>query len=244
MPRPKHKRIITQLPPCREFKADIHIDPVILTLDEWEAIRLIDEEGLDQSACASKMHVSRATVQNIISRARQKTASALVYGRSIKIAGGSVEYIEDDALGCCAESSSAEKIGGLSQQEVNQKMKIAVCYDPQTEEIFQHFGRTEYFKVYEVKDREVLSSAVYSTNGEGHGALAGVLKQLQADILICGGIGAGAQNALSAMGIQLFGGCTGKADDAVSSLLNGRLHYQEDVQCSHHHEGGCEHHCH
>ena len=121
-------------------------------------------------------------------------------------------------------------------------MRIAVTYA--NGEIFQHFGRTEQFKVYDVENGQVLRSQVVDTGGQGHGALAGVLQQLGADVLICGGIGGGAQAALASAGIRLYGGASGPADAAVDALLAGRLDYQPDVHCDHHgehHDGG--HHC-
>ncbi|MCC8126258.1 MAG: NifB/NifX family molybdenum-iron cluster-binding protein [Clostridiales bacterium] len=114
-------------------------------------------------------------------------------------------------------------------------MKIAVTYE--NGQIFQHFGHTEQFKIYDVEDGKIVSSEVVSTNGQGHGALAAVLSTLQAEVLICGGIGGGAQNALAEAGIKLYGGVTGDADAAVEALLAGNLAYIPDVQCSHH-EGG------
>ena len=66
-------------------------------------------------------------------------------------------------------------------------MKIAVTYD--NGEIFQHFGKTESFKVYEVEDNKVVSSEVIGSNGTGHGALAGLLAEQGVNVLICGGIG-------------------------------------------------------
>ena len=119
-------------------------------------------------------------------------------------------------------------------------MKIAVTYEEG--QIFQHFGHTESFKIYEVQDGQVVSAQVVDTNGSGHGALAGFLQDEDAKVLICGGIGMGAQNALAAAGIQLFGGVTGMADDAVRAYLNGTLEYNGNVQCNHHGEGHDEHH--
>ncbi len=119
-------------------------------------------------------------------------------------------------------------------------MKIAVTYE--NGNIFAHFGRTEQFKVYEIQDGKITHSEVVSTNGIGHGALAGFLSSMQVDALICGGIGAGAQNALAKTEIQLYGGVSGNADEAVNSLLIGKLIYNPNVQCnhhSHHEDGGC-----
>ena len=116
-------------------------------------------------------------------------------------------------------------------------MKIAVTYD--NGEIFQHFGHTEQFKLYAVENGQILSSVVVDTNGSGHGALAGFLAAQGVDVLICGGIGGGAQNALAQAGIRLFGGCSGSADAAVEALLAGHLSFNANVQCSHHqHENG------
>lgn len=128
-------------------------------------------------------------------------------------------------------------------------MRIAVTYE--NGQIFQHFGRTEQMKVYDVQDGEIVSSEVVSTNGSGHSALAGVLTGLNVEALICGGIGGGAQAALAAAGIQLYGGVSGDTDAAVAAFLDGKLLYDPEVHCDHHGEGhhhgdcgsgGCGHH--
>lgn len=113
-------------------------------------------------------------------------------------------------------------------------MKIAVTYE--NEQIFQHFGHTEKFKVYTVENGVVVSSEVVDTNGQGHGALAGVLASIGADVLICGGIGGGAQNALAMAGVQLRGGVSGSCDAAVEAFLAGKLEYNPNVKCNHHGE--------
>ena len=116
-------------------------------------------------------------------------------------------------------------------------MRIAVTYE--NGEIFQHFGHTEQFKIYDVEDGKIISSEVVDAGGSGHGALAGVLSALKVDALICGGIGGGAQNALAQAGIRLFGGVSGNADEAVNALLAGNLGYNPNVHCDHHdHEAG------
>ena len=115
-------------------------------------------------------------------------------------------------------------------------MKIAVTYENGL--VFQHFGHTEQFKLYEVADGKVSRATIVDTNGQGHGALAGFLKAEGVDTLICGGIGAGAQAALGEAGIRLYGGVTGEADKAVDALLAGGLTYDPAVHCDHHHEAG------
>ena len=123
-------------------------------------------------------------------------------------------------------------------------MKIAVTYD--NGNIFQHFGKTEYFKVYEVEDNKVVSSEVIGSNGTGHGALAGLLADQSVDVLICGGIGGGAQAALAEAGVELCSGAEGDTDQAVEAYLKGELvssgancdhHHGEDHDCGDHEEG-------
>ena len=110
-------------------------------------------------------------------------------------------------------------------------MKIAVTYE--NGQVFQHFGHTGQFKVYEVADGKVVSSAVLPTNGSGHGALAGFLRERGVDTLICGGIGGGARTALAEAGITLYPGASGEADAQVAALLAGSLSYDPDTVCAH-----------
>ena len=117
-------------------------------------------------------------------------------------------------------------------------MKIAATYDNGS--IFQHFGRTEQFKVYDVEDNGIVSSEILSSNGSGHSALAGILAENGIDVLICGGIGGGAQNALAAAGIEVIAGAEGDADKAAEAYLKGEL-VSAGVTCDHHH--GEEHSC-
>ena len=121
-------------------------------------------------------------------------------------------------------------------------MKIAVTYE--NGQIYQHFGHCENFKVYTVEDGKVVDEKVENANGSGHGALAGFLKEMDIEVLICGGIGGGAQMALAQAGIRLFGGVMGEADAAVAALLEGNLAYNANVQCNHHgHSHGEGHTC-
>ena len=115
-------------------------------------------------------------------------------------------------------------------------MKLAVTYD--NGEVFQHFGRTEQFKVYKVENQKVISSEVIASNGTGHGALAGLLAGEGIEVLICGGIGGGAQTALAEAGIELIAGAQGDTDEVVEAYLRGKL-ISTGANCHHHdHEEG------
>lgn len=131
-------------------------------------------------------------------------------------------------------------------------MKIAVAYE--NGNVFQHFGKTENFKVYEAENGQVVSSEVIGSNGTGHEALAGLLADWSVDVLICGGIGGGAQAALAEAGVELCAGAQGNADEAVEAYLKGELvstgancdhhDHEEDHGCGHHEEGhSCGGHC-
>ena len=116
-------------------------------------------------------------------------------------------------------------------------MRIAVTYE--SGEIFQHFGHTKKFKVYGIEDGKISSSRVVDSEGFGLGALSEFLFNNGIDVLICGGIGGGAQTALKNAGIKLYAGVSGNADEAVKSFLDGKLNYNPNVMCNHHdHEEG------
>jgi len=114
-------------------------------------------------------------------------------------------------------------------------MKIAVTYD--NGQVWQHFGKTEFFKIYDVEEGQVTSSEVLGTNGAGHGALADFLASQGVDTVICGGVGAPMIDRLAAYGMKAYPGVQGSADQAVSDLLAGKLEVNDEAV----HEG-CHHH--
>ena len=246
MPRPRKYRNVCHFPQSLSFSPTESADdkpPIILTVDEYETIRLIDREGFSQEECGERMGIARTTVQLIYASARQKLAQMLVDGKPLQIAGG--DYRLCDGAQNCGQQLCYKQ--HYRQQYEKPKgdtiMRIAVTYE--NGQIFQHFGHTQKFKIYDVQDGKIISSEVVDTNGSGHGALAGVLTALRADVLICGGIGGGAQMALAAAGIQLYGGVSGNADAAVEAFVAGQLMYNPNVQCNHHgeHHHGEGHNC-
>ena len=299
MPRPPRCRRICSAPRVERFcPCDVSESaPILLTLDEYEVIRLVDLKQQTHEQCAAQMDISRSTVQEIYENARHKLAACLVYGKPLHITGGNVRICRGqeqqseschraeacdragqditggnvqicsgqkqrsescDRAGTCDRAGqdgtggttgvgsacgSAGKSGTCctSGLTIDHKgdiiMRIAVTYE--NGQIFQHFGHTAQFKIYDVANGEIVRAEVVDTNGSGHGALAGFLMQLGVDALICGGIGGGAQMALAEVGIRLFGGVSGDADAAVNALIAGNLGYNPDVHCDHHdHEHG------
>jgi len=119
-------------------------------------------------------------------------------------------------------------------------MRIAVTYE--NGNVFQHFGHTETFKIYDIENNSIKSEQTISTNGKGHGELVEFLSKNNVDILICGGIGGGAKAGIEEAGIKLYGGVSGSADEAVKQLLAGTLNFDLNVHCENHeHE---QHNCH
>lgn len=247
MPRPQRRRRICRVPTSGIFSPESVKDdrPVILTLDEFEAVRLIDTEKQTHKQCARQMEISRSTVTEIYESAREKIGISLVYGRPLIIKGGVYRLCDGRSSWCYKKSCEKRTRFEYNNIKGEDNMKIAVTYD--NGEIFQHFGHSEQFKIYNVENGKVVSSEVADTNGSGHGALGGFLKARGVDALICGGIGAGAQNALAEAGIKLYGGVSGSADKAVEALLKNELNYNPDIECDHHgheHVGNCgEHGC-
>ena len=242
MARPQKCRRICNVPRIDSFRPEKHTgeSPIIMTVDEYEVIRLVDLEEKTHEQCALQMDISRSTVQEIYENARRKLAACIVYGRKLVIAGGNYRVC-DGRENCrcelkCRQADNNKRTELKNRNRGGFTMKIAVPYE--NGQIFQHFGHTERFKFYETDNTEIVNSEIIETAGSGHGALAGFLMNHGADTLICGGIGGGAQTALAEAGIRLYGGVSGDADTAVTELLSGKLNYNPDVQCSHHEHHG------
>ena len=129
-------------------------------------------------------------------------------------------------------------------------MKIAIPYENGM--VFGHFGHTEAFKLYETSDGKITKMEILSTDGQGHGALAGFLKGNGVDLLICGGIGGGAKTALANAGIRVLAGVSGAADAAAEAVRQymrdfraagydeRTITWSDGVTCSGHGQGEAE----
>ena len=115
-------------------------------------------------------------------------------------------------------------------------MIIAATYDMESGNVFQHFGKTQNFKLYTVEDGKIVNSRIIDNGGFGHHDLATYLKNLGIQILILGNRGQGAIDALNNAGIQQLAGITGSPDEAVKLFLEGKLRDNPDAKCNHHGE--------
>ena len=207
MPRPNKSKIVGQLPRyCRFFSEKKNENvKILLLVEEFETIRLIDHLGMTQEECAASMKVGRATVQSLYTSARGKLARYLVEGGMLEIGGGNFAV------------EGTERKDALAEE--GHRIRIAVPWEDG--KVFPHFGRARCFKIYNIQgnciaDEYFLDSGEYSRR-----MLAELLDQEAVQIVICGGIGAGARNALGEKGIRVYPGAEGEANAQVQSFLEG-----------------------
>ncbi len=114
-------------------------------------------------------------------------------------------------------------------------MKIAVTYEKETGNVFQHFGKTQFFKIYEIQDGKIISSQIIDNGGFGHHDLVGYLTSLGVQTLILGNRGQGAIDAIKNGGLAEVPGITGSADLAAQKFAQGTLMGNPNARCNHQH---------
>lgn len=243
MPRPCKRRRVCMKPNYVEFLSvgSVSKEKVNLTVDEFECLRLLDYEQITQEECAKKMNIARTTVTSIYQDARYKLMDAIINGKKVEISGGNYELCLEhpDCMGynCLIDNML------IKERKEDVYMRIAVTYE--NNEVFQHFGKTQQFKVYDINENKIISSFILDSNGAGHGALAEVLRKNGVDLLICGGIGNGAVNALAKNNVKVCAGASGNTDELVEKYLKGELDLSGASNCNHHHHEHEENHeCH
>lgn len=235
MPRPRKCRRVCQLPGAPEF---VPVDgaedaqPIVLTVDEFEAIRLIDGENYSQEQCGGCMCIARATVQQIVDSAHRKIALALVEGRPLKISGGEYCLCAEDAPCCehCRAGNTVRGKGGIA-------MKIVVA--AMGNEVAGHFGYCENFRIYEIEGKTIVHEESIPNPGHRPGFLPNFLGDLGASVVIAGGMGENAAGIFAHRKIETILGAKGDARTAVEAYLRGELH--SDASACHRHEHGHEH---
>ena len=170
MPRPNKPRRVCRLPVCthffsQEYKAHTQNQGLLLSIEEYETVRLLDYVGMTQLEAAEYMGIGRTTIQALYTQARRKLARFLVEGTPLTITGGHYQLCSGQ-FDCMKHKTTLKKGGHI--------MKIAITYE--NGQVFQHFGHTQQFKVYEIENKKITSSEIVDTNGQGHGALANFLE--------------------------------------------------------------------
>ena len=243
MGRGKKERLVCECLVCGARHEHRLSGVMELSLDELESIRLVDLEECDQQEAADRMAVSRGTIQRLLANAHRKVAFALLHGLQLGVSveglGSAVQaracaVHERPCRYCCAQAQKQRQLRSVT-------MKVAVTCD-ENGKVFQHFGHTPAFALFEVVNGAIASEERVETNGTGHGALADFLAERGVERLFCGGIGGGAQAALAEKGIQISGGAAGDARQVVERWLDGSLLLNPNFQC-HHHDGDGHHSC-
>lgn len=124
MPRPRKCRRVCCLPGTADFvpvNGAGGKEPVILSVDEYETIRLIDKEGLSQEECGVQMEVARTTVQQMYTDARKKVADALVDGRPLQIRGG--RYRLCDGVGAHRNCMGCRRGEFMRETQIKEEIK-------------------------------------------------------------------------------------------------------------------------
>ena len=239
MPRPRKCRMVCRLPGASEFvPLDGRKDasPIVLTVDEFEALRLIDGEDYSQEQCGEQMHIARATVQQIVDSARKKISFALVEGRPLKILGGEYRLCEGGAArcGCCRAGCGR----CLRNRKEGFAMRIAVAANGN--EVSGHFGHCENFWLYDVENQAIVKEESSPNPGHRPGFLPNFLGDHGANVVIAGGMGESAAGIFAHRNIETILGASGDARTAAEAYLRGELH--SDASACHKHEHA--HECH
>lgn len=255
MPRPARCRRVCAEPIFKCFRAERETpcETVVLKVDEYEVVRIVDLEKRSHEHCAQQMQISRTTVTEIYENARFKLADAIINGKRLIIEGGNyVVCGGENRQSCPGRAGCWQKYseGSIRKSTGATKMKIAVPV--KHEMIYQHFGMASSFKLYSVDNGHVITSEMISSEGHGHGVKLNALLDQGVNCVICGGIGDGAINALNSAGIDLVAGITGVADEAVAAYLNDTLiadmeaarSKQRKSHCQANENGGGNGHCH
>lgn len=219
MSRPTKQRRVCCFPYSLSYYPEAYAGDtvIILTVDEFETIRLIDREGFTQEMCCKQLGVARTTVQKIYDTARKKLADAITTGTPFRVEGGEFGLCPGNSDNCPIKDCQKNKFELPEKEEHTKRLAIAVCGDS----VCEDFGGTKQFKLYDVdtQDGKMLRTVTVNLNGSGHALLVRVLTSINADTLICGNIGSGARQALLDANMEIYDNMNGNADTSVEKVL-------------------------
>ncbi len=227
MPRPKKCRKVCQMPSTQAFVpvgGDASAPGIILTVDEYEAIRLIDKEGFSQEECGTYMNIARTTVQQIYTSARKKLADALVDGLSIKIEGGDYQLCTGNETYCGCGGCRKHRLvcAHYSQQEGN-TMKIAIPLDENKQDVCIAFARAPYFLFSENDSVQIVDNPAAQAQGGAGLQAAQFLVDNQVATLITVRCGQNAADVFKAAGMKIYKSESTSAQENLTALANGTL---------------------
>ncbi len=233
LPRPSKRRKVCKLPGTKEFRpvGELHDEAIVtLSVDEFEAVRLIDRQGFSQEECGRYMQVSRTTVQTIYNSARKKIARALVEGMTLRINGGNTGSATAMRSSAVAEDAPDTETARRSFPTGEEKpMKIAVSVEENKTDVCPFAARSPYFLLYENGTSDIVENpAAQAESGAGIQA-AQFLIDNEVTHFIAVRVGGNAAEVFKAAGIPIYTSEHKTAAEDIAALEAGRLEEQKGV---------------
>lgn len=226
MPRRKKCRKVCQMPTTQEFRpvGDVPCkSAVILSVDEYEAIRLIDKQGFSQEECASYMQVARTTVQLIYNEARKKLADALVDGLSLRIEGGDYRLCDGKEAYCGCGGCRRHRYGQMMKEKEDGKMRIAIPLDENKQDVCIVLARAPYFLFKDENEEVIVENPAAGAHGGAGVQAAQFLVDNGVTTLITVRCGQNAADVFAAAGMKLYHSVHKTAAEELAALADGKL---------------------
>lgn len=227
MPRPRKCRKVCCLPDNDGFvpvRGGEELTPIVLNVDEYEAIRLIDREGFSQEQCGEYMRIARTTVQQIYAAARKKLADALVEGLPLRIEGGDFQLCDgnEDYCGC---GGCRRHRRGCVQQNImeDRKMRIAIPLDENKQDVCIVLARAPYFLFWEDGKDTILENPAAQAHGGAGIQAAQFLVDNGVNVLITVRCGQNAADVFKAAGMKIYKSANKAAADDLTAFEDGKL---------------------
>lgn len=227
MPRPRKCRKVCCLPDNDGFvpvRGGEELTPIVLNVDEYEAIRLIDREGFSQEQCGEYMRIARTTVQQIYAAARKKLADALVEGLPLRIEGGDFQLCDgnEDYCGC---GGCRRHRRGCVQQNImeDRKMRIAIPLDENKQDVCIVLARAPYFLFWEDGKDTILENPAAQAHGGAGIQAAQFLVDNGVNVLITVRCGQNAADVFKAAGMKIYRSANKAAADDLTAFEDGKL---------------------
>ena len=227
MPRPRKCRKVCCLPDNDGFvpvRGGEELTPIVLNVDEYEAIRLIDREGFSQEQCGEYMRIARTTVQQIYAAARKKLADALVEGLPQRIEGGDFQLCDgnEDYCGC---GGCRRHRRGCVQQNImeDRKMRIAIPLDENKQDVCIVLARAPYFLFWEDGKDTILENPAAQAHGGAGIQAAQFLVDNGVNVLITVRCGQNAADVFKAAGMKIYKSANKAAADDLTAFEDGKL---------------------
>lgn len=237
MPRPRKCRRVCGLPANRGFQptdGQNSDSAVVLTVDEYETIRLIDKEDFSQEACGKFMQIARTTVQQIYTTARKKLATALVEGLPLRIEGGDYQLCDGQEEACRCRGCHRHRMEMLqtAQKKEEKTMKIAIPLDENKQDVCVAFARAPYFLFAEDGKEEVVENPAAQAQGGAGLQAAQFLVDNQVGVLITVRCGENAAEVFQAAELKIY-----KAEGKTAGENLEAFHQEKLAPLTHFHAG-------